>query len=326
MEVTKLGRSPKIVVLDGYTLNPGDLSWEPLHAIGQVKIYEHSTYEESRERAEDSDIILSNKAIIDKALIEQLLKLKCICVLATGFNNIDIEAARKRQIAVCNAVGYGSDSVAQHVFALLLELTNKVGPHNESVQQGEWARSRDFSYSLSPIQGLAGKTFGILGFGKIGQKVGEIARGFGMKVISSHRHPERDARPWVEFVGLETLFSKSDVLSLHAPLTEETHEIINKKNLKRMKKSAFLINTGRGGLVNEAELKTALEEETLAGAGLDVLSKEPPPVDHILYNTKNCIITPHNAWANRDARQQLLEITIENIKAFLEGNPQNLVW
>lgn len=317
---------PNIVVLDGFTLNPGDLDWAPLQSLGNVKIFEHSTYEQIIERAQDASIILSNKAIIDQGVMQKLPQLKCICLMATGYNNIDIIAAKERNIAVCNAVGYGSDSVAQHVFALVLTLTNQVYKHHESVQKGDWSKCRDFSYTLAPIQGLAGKTFGIYGFGKIGQKVGEIAHAFGMKVIAYHKHPERDARPWVSFVGLRELFEQSDVLSLHAPLSESNKGIINEINLAKMKATALLINTGRGGLVNELDLKKALEDGIIAGAGLDVLSQEPPPEDHLLLGTQNCIITPHNAWASRDARQRLFNIIIENIKAFMEGKPQNMVY
>ena len=326
MQSNSSADTPNIVVLDGFTLNPGDLDWAPLQSLGNVKIFEHSTYEQITERAQNADIILSNKAIIDEGVMQKLPQLKCICLMATGYNNIDITAAKEKNIAVCNAVGYGSDSVAQHVFALVLTLTNQVYKHHESVQNGKWSKCRDFSYTLAPIQGLAGKTFGIYGFGKIGQKVGEIAHAFGMKVIAHHKHPERDARPWVSFVGLKELFEQSDVLSLHAPLNESNKGIINATNLAKMKSTALLINTGRGGLVNELDLKEALEKGIIAGAGLDVLSQEPPPEDHLLSGAQNCIITPHNAWASRDARQRLFDIIIENIEAFLDGKPQNIVY
>ena len=227
MDALKISDRPKIVVLDGYTLNPGDLDWTSLEALGDVSIYDYSAPAQRLERAKEAQIILTNKTLIDGALMEQLPALKCICLLATGYNVIDVPSAKARNIAVCNAVGYGSDSVAQHVFALLLELTNRVGAHNESVQKGVWSKNRDFSYSLSPIIGLAGKTMGIYGFGKIGQKVAEIAQAFGMSIIASHKHPERDARPGVEFVDLDQLFERSDVLSLHAPLSAQNQGLVN---------------------------------------------------------------------------------------------------
>lgn len=326
MESEKSKHRPNIVVLDGFTLNPGDLSWDVLQGLGNVTIYEHSSKTEALARAKEAQIILTNKTVIDEAMLAQLPKLKCICLLSTGFNVIDIEAAKKRQLPVCNAVGYGSNSVAQHVFALLLELTNQVGAHHQSVQNGDWSKHRDFSYSIRPIMGLVNKTLGIYGFGKIGQKVGSIAQAFGMRIIAHHKHPKRDARPGVAFVSLDTLFRESDVLTLHAPLNAQNKGIINTANLAKMKPSAFLINTGRGGLIQEADLKNALEKELIAGAALDVLSVEPPPIDHILFGVKNCLLTPHNAWASREARQKLLDIVIENIKAFLDGRIQNNVY
>ena len=316
---------PSIIVTDGYTLNPGDLSWKKLQSIGNTTIYDHTSSEKLLDRIKLADIILCNKTIVDKTIIDQSPNLKCICLLATGYNNIDIQAAKNRGIIVCNAVGYGSNSVAQHVFALLLELTNKVYLHNQSVQGGAWASCRDFSYTLFPIAELAGKTMGIYGFGEIGQKVAEIALAFGMKVISTHKHPERDARSGVQFVNLEALFQQSDVLSLHAPLSAENKGLINKTNLDLMKSNAFLINTGRGGLVDETDLRLALEKRQIAGAALDVLSIEPPLENHLLYGLSNCIITPHIAWASVGARQKLMEIVLENVRAFLKGVPRNVV-
>lgn len=316
---------PKIVVVDGFTLNPGDLSWASLEKLGELTVYEHSTYEEMVERAYEAEIILANKAVFDTEILAQLPHLRCICVTATGFNNIDIISAKKHDILVCNVAGYGTDAVAQHVFALLLELTNAVGKHHESVQQGGWKRNRDFCYTLQPVVELAGKTMGIYGFGKIGQQVARIALAFGMKVIATHKHPERDAMPGVEFVNQETLFQKSDIITLHAPLTTENERFVNKTLLSKMKPSAYLINTARGGLINESDLKEALENNVIAGAGLDVLSQEPPKNGNILFGVKNCIITPHNAWASREARQRLLNETVENVRAFLTGKPRNVV-
>ncbi len=315
----------KIVVLDGFATNPGDLSWEGLVAFGETKIYDRTPPELVAERIADAGIVISNKVVLNENLIARLLKLRCICVLATGFNNVDAMAARRRGIPVCNVVGYSTPSVAQHVFALLLELTNAVSKQDSEVKDGGWEKAKDWSYTLQPIVELSGKTMGIYGFGKIGQKVGEIARAFGMDVIAHHKHPQRDAKEWVTFVSQEKLFSLSDVLSLHAPLTVENKGLINKIHLSMMRPSAILINTGRGGLVNEADLCDALEKGTIAGAGLDVLSEEPPRSGNILIGAKNCIITPHQAWASRDSRARLLAETVKNVEAFLEGKPRNVV-
>lgn len=320
-----MNTTPTIVVLDGYTLNPGDLDWQPLRDLGNTQIYERSPANEVLARAKDADVILVNKIILSEEILAQLPNLKYIGVLATGYNNIDVKAAKSRNIPVCNVVGYASNSAAQHVFALLLELTNQVSRHHQSVLNGDWGECPDFSYTLQPIIGLVNKTIGIYGFGKIGQKVAEIALAFGMKVIAHHKHPKRDARPHVEFVGLEDMFVKSDILTLHAPLSKDNAGIINQKHLALMKSSAFFINTGRGGLVNEVDLKRALEEGRIAGAGLDVLSVEPPVNSNILIGVKNCIITPHQAWASKEARQKLLDEVVANVEAFLKGNIKNNV-
>jgi len=316
---------PHIVVVDGQTLNPGDLSWSKLRALGRVDLYDYSPATEIVERCREAEIILSNKAVLDAGILEQLPKLECICVTATGYNNIDVEAATRRGIPVCNAVGYGSASVAQHAFALLLELTNRVGLHSDSVVRGDWSTQPHFSYHLRPLVELAGKVMGIYGFGNIGRQVGRIARGFGMEVIAYHKHPERDARSWVRFVDLETLFRESDALSLHAPLTDENAGVVNRDRLATMKSGAFIINTARGGLIVEADLREALQNGPLAGAALDVLDTEPPPTDHPFFELDNCLITPHQAWATREARHRLLDISVENVRGFLKGRPQNVV-
>lgn len=318
-------QSPKIVVLDGHTLNPGDLSWKDLHALGDVQIFDFTHSGEVAGRAAGAHIILVNKAVIGLSEIAALPDLQCIVVTATGYNNIDVASARARNIAVCNAVGYSTEAVVQHVFALLLELTNAAGAHSRSVHAGDWARQAHFSYTLHPIEELTGKTMGIYGFGNIGRRVGEVAQAFGMQVIASHKHPERDARPGVRFVSLEELFALSDIVSLHAPLSAANAGIVNTALLEKMKPSALLINTGRGGLINEPDLRRALEKGFLAGAALDVLSTEPPPPDHPLIGAPNCIITPHVAWASVQARRRLMDISVRNVKAFLEGNPQNVV-
>lgn len=316
---------PKIVLLDGYTSNPGDLSWAPISRLGDFSIYKRTKDEEVIVRAKEANILIVNKKTITAAHLEQLPQLACICVIATGYNNVDVEAAKKKGIPVCNAVGYGSTAVAQHVFALLLALTNRVETHNKSVEAGEWSNNIDWSYWKSPMVELAGKTMGIYGLGKIGQKVADIALAFDMRVISTHKHPIRDQREGVAFVDLETLFSESDVLSLHAPLTAENAGLVNQSRLNLMKSTAFLINTGRGGLIHEMDLRSSLLSNQIAGAGLDVLSSEPPPTDHPLIGIPNCVITPHHAWAARESRERLIRIVGENIEAFLGGEPQNVV-
>lgn len=316
---------PKIVVLDGYNLNPGDLSWAALETLGDVSIHDFTSPEDVPGRAAGARVLLVNKTLIHREVMSLLPDLQCIVVTATGYNNIDIPAAREQGIVVCNAVGYSSEAVVQHVFALLLELTNAVGNHDRSVKAGDWAAQRSFCYTLQPIHEIMGKTMGIYGFGNIGRRVGEVAQAFGMQVLATHKHPERDARPGVRFVPIEQLFEESDVISLHAPLSAANAGIVNANLLARTKPSALLINTGRGGLVNEADLLTALQSGTLAGAGLDVLSIEPPSADHPLIGAPNCIVTPHIAWASVQARQRLMDICVQNVRAFLSGTPQNVV-
>jgi len=315
----------QITALDAQSLNPGDLSWAPLEKLGQLTVYPYTPADQLRARARSADILLVNKFVLGAEALEQLPQLQCICVMATGYNNIDLRAASERGIPVCNAVGYSTDAVAQHVFALLLALSNRVYEHHISVQAGEWRRSRDFSYTLGIIPELAGKAFGIYGFGRIGQRVAELAQVFGMRVLATHKHPERDARPGLRFVDLPTLFAQSDVVSLHAPLSEDNREVVNASLLKRMKPTAYLINTGRGGLVDEQALLEALQEGQLAGAGLDVLSLEPPIDGNVLMAAPNCLITPHMAWATQASRQRLLDITVENVRGFLMGEMQNQV-
>jgi glycerate dehydrogenase len=316
---------PNIVILDGHTLNPGDLSWAPLKALGRCFIYEYTPTELMVERCRPADIVIVNKAVLTAETIREIPHLKCICVTATGVNIVDLEAARERGVPVCNVVGYGAYSVAQHVFALLLALTNRVAEHNQSVHLGDWSVQRHFSYSLFPLVELAGKTMGIYGLGQIGRQAARIAQAFGMEVIAHHKHPQRDQMAGVRFVDLDTLFRESDVLSLHAPLTAGNAGLINSENLAKMKPTAYLINTGRGGLVDEPALEHALRAGLIAGAGLDVLAVEPPPAGHPFFNLPNCLITPHQAWATREARLRLLEETVENIRAFLRDAPRNIV-
>lgn len=314
-----------IVVLDGYALNPGDLDWEPLRALGNVTVYDRTKETEVASRAKDADIILTNKTIVSASAIAQLPHLKYIGVMATGYNVVDIQAATARQIKVTNVPAYGTAAVAQLTFALILELCNHVGLHADSVKAGEWSRSPDFSYWKAPLQELDGKILGIVGLGQIGQAVARIGMAFGMSVIAYHKHPERDRMDGVRFVTLEDCFTNADIVTLHCPLNEQNRGFVNKALLDTMKRSAFLINTSRGPLVNEQDLAVALNNERIAGAGLDVLATEPPPADHPLIQARNCLITPHIAWAAREARSRLLKITIGNVQAFLSGRPQNLL-
>lgn len=315
-----------IVVLDGHTLNPGDLSWDALGRLGVLRVYPRSAASEIIERARGANIILVNKVRITRAILAALPDLRCICVTATGYNNIDIDAAAERGIAVCNVRGYGTEAVAQHVFALLLHFSNQVALHGEAVRAGEWSAQSDFSFWKKPIASLQGMTMGIYGFGKIGQKVAEIASAFGMQVLATHKHPERDARPGVSFVALPELFAASDVLSLHAPLSAENYGIVNLELLQRMKAHALLINTARGELIVEEDLARALHEGKLGGAALDVLSQEPPPLSHPLLHAPRCIVTPHQAWAAFEARKRLLDLSIENVQGFLSGaTPSRIV-
>lgn len=317
--------SSNIVILDGFTLNPGDLNWDGFNEFDNVQIFDRTSPAQIVERAKDADILLVNKIEITNELLNQLPNLKCICVLATGFNNIDIQAAREKNIPVCNVKGYSSESVAQHVFAMILALTNSVIAHSNSVNAGDWSNCPDFSYTLHPIGELQAKTMGIYGFGRIGQAVAKIALAFGMNVIAKHKHPERDRMEGVAFVETEALFRESDIISLHAPLTPENAGMINRELLSTMKQSALLINTARGGFINEEDLKYALENKIIAGAGLDVLMAEPPAENHPLVNIPNCLITPHVAWASTEARTRLLNDTLQNVKSFLNGTPQNVV-
>ena len=315
----------KIVILDGYTLNPGDLSWEGFEELGDITVYDRTSNEQVIEHAANAEIVITNKTVLDRDIILQLPMLKYIGLLATGYNVVDIEAARERGIPVANVPTYGTRSVAQMVFAHLLELTLNVGHHSETVRAGKWNSSSDFCYWEKPLIELEGLTMGIIGFGKIGQATGELAHAFGMNVIAYDKFPTKSLPEWVRLVDLETVFKESDVISLHVPLTEDNHQFINKDKIRLLKPTAFLINTSRGLLINESDLADALNSGRLAGAGLDVLSAEPPPNNNPLLSAKNCLITPHIAWATESARRRLMNCAVENLKSFLEGNPQNIV-
>ncbi len=315
----------KIVVLDAYAMNPGDLNWDSLIQLGETEIYERSSLKETEKRIADADIVLTNKAVLNKELIDSAPKLKYIGVMATGYNIVDITAANKRNIRVTNVPSYSTASVAQLTFALILELANNTGLYAESVWKGDWIKSKDFSYQLKPIMELQHKTLGIIGFGQTGKAVAKIGIAFGMKVIASHKHPERDQVQGVTFVDEKTCFREADVISLHCPLNEKNVKFVNKELLVIMKRSAFLINTSRGGLINEADLADALNKGIIAGAGLDVLSTEPPDTNNPLLHAKNCLITPHIAWATFEARSRLMDVVVNNIKDFLAGKAENVI-
>jgi len=315
----------KIVVLDGYTLNPGDLSWEGLQALGETEIHDYSAPDEIVPRAQGAELIMPNKAVISKEVIDQLPDLKYIGVQATGYNIIDIETAAERGIVVTNIPTYGTPSVAQMVFAHVLNLTQRVAHHDDTVKEGRWTSSRDFCYWDFPLLELMDLTMGIVGYGRIGQRTGEIASAFGMKLLVHDEYIKPEDHPNAEFASVEEVFKRSDVISLHCPLTPETEKLANAERLAMMKETAFLVNTSRGPLVDDQALADALNAGTIAGAGLDVLTVEPPPTDNPLMKAKNCYITPHIAWATRSARSRLLDTLVENAKAFIDGKPQNVV-
>jgi glycerate dehydrogenase len=315
----------KIVVLDALAMNPGDLSWDAMSQLGETAIYERSSLEETKERIADADIVLTNKSILNGELINAAQNLKYIGVMATGYNIVDITAANTRNIIVTNVPSYSTASVAQLTFAFILELTNHTALYAESVKNGDWVKSKDFSYHLKPIMELRDKTLGIIGFGQIGKSVAKIAIAFGMKVIASHKHPERDRVEGVIFVDEKTCFRDADIISLHCPLNANNKQFVNKELILTMKPTSFLINTSRGGLINEQDLSEALNEGVIAGAALDVLSTEPPKADNPLLDAKNCIINPHVAWATFEARSRLMKVVVNNLKSFLEGTPENVI-
>ncbi len=314
-----------IVILDGYTMNPGDLSWAPLQALGECAIYDRTTENLVIERSRGAEIVITNKVVLSQEMIGQLPTLKYIGVAATGYNVVDTEAARRAGVIVTNVPAYSAMSVAQMVFAHLLHWTHHVAEHSSSARSGKWASCEDFSYWDFPLVELNGKTMGIVGMGQIGSTVARIAQAFGMRVIFHTKGATEDPPSAARQVDLDTVFSESDIISLHCPLNEETHHLVNAERLKKTKPTAFLINTGRGPLVDEQALAAALNSDRLAGAGIDVLSNEPPAADNPLLSAKNCTITPHFAWATKAARQRLLDVVAENVKMFISGKPQNVV-
>ncbi len=314
----------KIVVLDGFTTNPGDLSWDWLRECGDCTVYDRTPPELIAERTKDCEIVITNKTPLRRELLETLPKLRYIGLLSTGYNIVDWEYCKEKSIPVCNIPSYSSSAVAQLVFALILEHTNSVALHSNSVHSGEWAQSKDFCYWKAPLTELDGKTIGIIGFGKIGKAVAKIATAFGMKVIASTNHPSQFDN--VEFCDKDELLAKSDFVTLHCPLTPLTEGMVNTEFLSKMKPAAFLINTSRGQVVDENALADALKNGIIAGAGLDVMTVEPPKADNPLFGLSNCHITPHIAWAGFETRERLMKIAKENVIAFLNGNPQNIVY
>jgi glycerate dehydrogenase len=313
-----------IVVLDGFTLNPGDLSWGDLQALGTCAVYDRTPPAALAQRAAAADILLTNKVELPGAVIRSLPGLKYIGVLATGTNIVDLAAARARGIPVTNVPAYGTRSVAQMTLALLLELAQHVGHHARTVREGRWTRNADWCYWDVPLVELEGLTLGLVGLGRIGRAVAELGAAFGMKVLACDP-AAGTAPPFVRLVELDMLFRESDVVSLHCPLTPETARLVNARRLSQMKPTALLINTSRGGLVDEPALAEALNAGRLAGAALDVLAAEPPSASNPLLTARNCLITPHLAWATRAARSRLMHVAVENVRAFLQGRPGNVV-
>lgn len=313
----------KIVATDGYALNPGDISWNEIKSLGELTVYDRTAPHELVERCRGAEVALTNKTPFPAEALAQLPDLKLISVLATGFNIVDVKAAAEHDIVVSNVPGYGTASVSQHVFALLLELTNHVGKNAAATAAGKWEACPDFSFTESPISELAEKTMGIVGFGNIGEQTGRIALALGMNV--KYSGPNDKHSDFATYVPLEELFATSDVISIHSPLTADNREFVNAELLKKMKPSAILINTARGQLINEQDLADALNEGTLKAAALDVLSKEPPDSSNPLLKAKNCLITPHVAWISFEARKRIMSLTAKNIAAFLAGKPENRV-
>jgi len=316
----------KIVILDGYTLNPGDLSWAGLEALGDVKVYDRLHPEDIVHAIGDADAVLTNKTPISESTLIACPGVKYIGVLATGYNVVDVNAAKARNIPVCNIPTYGTMAVAQFTFALLLELCHHVGAHSDSVYAGEWSSNIDWCYWKHPLMELAGKTIGIIGFGRIGQAVASIAKALGMKVLAFDAYENDAGKALATYTGLDELLHTSDVITLHCPLFPETQGIICNENIQKMKQSVFIINASRGQLVVEQDLCDALNSGRVAGAAMDVVSTEPIKTDNPLLRAKNCLITPHIAWAPIESRQRLMDIAVDNLRAFSRGEMLNNVW
>lgn len=316
----------KIVILDGYTENPGDLSWGGFEELGELTVYDRTPADQVAERVGDAEIVYTNKTPITKETLDRCQNIKFIGVLATGYNVVDIEAAKEKGIPVANIPTYGTDAVSQFAIALLLELCHHIGAHSDSVKNGDWANSPDWCYWNYPLIELAGKTMGIIGLGRIGQGTARIAQALGMRVIAhdSYRKPELETET-CRYAELDELFAESDVITLHCPLFPGTEGIINKENIAKMKDHVMIINNSRGPLIVEEDLCDALNRGKVAGAGLDVVSTEPIRADNPLLRAKNCIITPHISWAPKESRQRLMDIAVDNLKKYLDGNPVNIV-
>jgi glycerate dehydrogenase len=316
----------KIVVLDGYTLNPGDLSWDGLQQIAPIEVHDRTEASKILERAKGAEFILTNKTPLSAETLKQLPDLRYIGVLATGYNVVDVKAAKERGIPVCNIPTYGTASVAQHAFALILELTVNAKLHSDAARAGEWSASKDWCFWKTPLIGLEGKTLGIVGFGRIGRRVAEVGHAFGMIIIAQDsvqtNPPTYEGFRWS---SLDELLRDADIVSLHCPLFPETQGLMNAARLKLMKRTAFLINTSRGPLIVDQDLADALNAGVIAGAGVDVLSVEPPAASNPLLTAKNCLVTPHIAWATKEARARLMQLAVENLAAFVKGQPQNVV-
>lgn len=314
-----------IVILDSVTANPGDLSWDFLEKYGTLTVYDRSPVDTIYERAKDADIVILNKTPMSRATVEKLPRLKMIALLATGYNIIDCDACDEHGVSVVNIPSYSASAVAQQTFAFILEYANRIALHSDSVLSGEWANYPDFCYQLAPLKELLDKTIGIIGYGKIGRRVAEIAKAFEMNVLVNTAHPEKYAEEDINFTDLDTLLAKSDIVTIHCPLTPQTEKMVNAGFISKMKDGAFLVNTSRGGELDEEAVKAALDSGKLSGAGVDVLSVEPPVPENPLFHTKNIYITPHIAWASYDTRVRLMHILEENISCFINGTPVNVV-
>ena len=320
-----MNKKLKAVILDGYTENPGDISWETIENLVDLTVYPRTSPEEIIERGKDADILIVNKVAITRELLENLPKLKFVATLATGYNQLDCEALKERDIPVSNIPAYSTNAVAQMVFAYILELINKVSEYTADVKSGTWSKCKDFCYWNSPLYELDGKTLGIIGFGKIGARVSGIATAFGMKVLCYTPSGKKDGFPSVEFTDIDTVIANSDFITVHCPLTPDTAGLINADFISKMKRNSYIINTARGPVANEKDVAEALKSGSLAGYGTDVLSTEPPKEDNPLLTAPNCLITPHIAWAAYETRLRLMGILEENIKAYLDGTPINVV-
>lgn len=318
----------KIVVLDGFTENPGDLSWEPLRLLGDLTVYDRTAYVDApiiAERIQNADVAITNKTPITKNVIDKCPNLKLISVLATGYNIVDCLYARKKGIDVCNVPSYGTSCVSQYAVALLLELCHHIGEHNQSVHEGKWSNHIDWCYWDFPLIELAGKTAGIIGFGRIGQATGQIVRALGMRVLAFDPNPTNSGMQIADYVDFASLLKQSDVVFLHCNLTQDNEHLINNESIAKMKDGAILINNARGQLISEPDVAEALRSGKLAGAGLDVASSEPIQSSNPLLFAPNCILTPHMSWGAKEARQRIMDATVENIKAYLQGHPINVV-